>query len=265
MNLFFGNAQQQSVLWTPVQLGADLLVDLDAAAPGSVVYNGSNQVEAWHSINGATTVASQSTNANKPTFSTTSWDGARPSVTYNGNQYLVIPAFTVTNFSLFIVYEETNITTNDVRAIVMKRLNTSSSYLFFFGFNTNARNITIDQNGTSSPARWNTTHLPVINTKYMYSYIRPLAGTNRTFFSNGTMIASNATNANVSNNSQLVLGGDNTQASRGLIGKISEFVMVNNNMSAVNRQKMEGYLAYKWGITGSLPNDHPYKFVQPTV
>lgn len=28
-------------------------------------------------------------------------------------------------------------------------------------------------------------------------------------------------------------------------------------------QKAEGYLAHKWGLTGNLPSDHPFKNVSP--
>ena len=34
---------------------------------------------------------------------------------------------------------------------------------------------------------------------------------------------------------------------------------VSTALSSTNREKLEGYLAHKWGLTGSLSNDHPYK------
>ena len=47
-------------------------------------------------------------------------------------------------------------------------------------------------------------------------------------------------------------------------GNISEVVIYNSIASTQTRQKIEGYLAWKWGLTGSLPNSHPYKTVQPS-
>jgi len=35
------------------------------------------------------------------------------------------------------------------------------------------------------------------------------------------------------------------------------------NTDEATRQKMEGYLAHKWGTTDKLPSSHPYKFVTP--
>jgi len=45
---------------------------------------------------------------------------------------------------------------------------------------------------------------------------------------------------------------------------ISEVVVCNRNLTTVERQKLEGYLAHKWGLTANLPSDHPYKTVGPT-
>ena len=47
-------------------------------------------------------------------------------------------------------------------------------------------------------------------------------------------------------------------------GAINE-VVVAETSSATDRQKLEGYLAHKWGTTSSLPANHPYKTSAPTV
>jgi len=49
-----------------------------------------------------------------------------------------------------------------------------------------------------------------------------------------------------------------------LRGRVAEIVYTNSSLSTLNRQKLEGYLAHKWGLTANLPNDHPYKTVGPT-
>ena len=47
-------------------------------------------------------------------------------------------------------------------------------------------------------------------------------------------------------------------------GLIGEIVITNNLLTEDDRQRMEGYLAHKWGLEGSLPGDHPYKTDAPT-
>jgi hypothetical protein len=43
----------------------------------------------------------------------------------------------------------------------------------------------------------------------------------------------------------------------------AELVIVAGTLSASDRQKLEGYLAWKWGLQGSLPASHPYKSAAP--
>ena len=45
---------------------------------------------------------------------------------------------------------------------------------------------------------------------------------------------------------------------------VAEIIVLYEAISTVNRQKLEGYLAHKWGLTANLPADHPYKTVGPT-
>ena len=42
-------------------------------------------------------------------------------------------------------------------------------------------------------------------------------------------------------------------------GDLGELIIYNNELNISNLQKVEGYLAHKWGLTAKLPSDHPYK------
>jgi hypothetical protein len=55
--------------------------------------------------------------------------------------------------------------------------------------------------------------------------------------------------------------GNNTAL---LLGSIAEVVIFAGVVSDSNRQRIEGYLAWKWGLTANLPAGHPYKTVGPT-
>lgn len=46
-------------------------------------------------------------------------------------------------------------------------------------------------------------------------------------------------------------------------GKIGELVVVASDISTAEREKLEGYLAHKWGMAGALPSGHPYKSAPP--
>jgi hypothetical protein len=75
-----------------------------------------------------------------------------------------------------------------------------------------------------------------------------------TLYRNGTQIAQGA----------LTLNTDGNQIGTAMIGDMAEAVFVSRSLATLDRQKLEGYLAHKWGLTANLPNDHPYKTVGPT-
>ena len=47
------------------------------------------------------------------------------------------------------------------------------------------------------------------------------------------------------------------------VGVIAEVLILHSAVDDLTRQKTEGYLAHKWGLTANLPADHPYKSVAP--
>ena len=47
-------------------------------------------------------------------------------------------------------------------------------------------------------------------------------------------------------------------------GKIAEVIIIGHFVGDTERQKIEGYLAHKYGLTGSLASTHPYKTNAPT-
>lgn len=46
-------------------------------------------------------------------------------------------------------------------------------------------------------------------------------------------------------------------------GYIAEVVICNAKLADSDREKLEGYLAHKWGLESNLPNTHPYKNSAP--
>jgi hypothetical protein len=42
-------------------------------------------------------------------------------------------------------------------------------------------------------------------------------------------------------------------------------VIITEDIDEVSRQRVEGYLAWKWGLVDSLPSNHPYKNKPPYI
>lgn len=51
----------------------------------------------------------------------------------------------------------------------------------------------------------------------------------------------------------------------GINGVIAEFILTNETWTTDTRQKMEGYMAWKWGQEALLSIGHPYKLNPPTI
>ena len=48
-------------------------------------------------------------------------------------------------------------------------------------------------------------------------------------------------------------------------GNISEVILYNTALNTTQRQQIEGYLAWKWGLQSTLPAGHPFKTAAPTA
>jgi len=102
-----------------------------------------------------------------------------------------------------------------------------------------------------------------------YQIIGVVGGTlaleaNYYFWMDGTNSGASALVA-ADNSDPLTLGKYGTSATGLLNGKIAEVVMYQDIVSDGDRQKIEGYLAQKYGIWNRLPADHPYRYITPTV
>ena len=56
----------------------------------------------------------------------------------------------------------------------------------------------------------------------------------------------------------------NSNTSQNFEGRICEIIALRYFPDIGLRQKIEGYLAHKWGLAASLPAEHPYKIAAPT-
>ena len=83
-------------------------------------------------------------------------------------------------------------------------------------------------------------------------------------FIDGTLDGTtSATSSNGASTVSLAIGSYSPNANDvGLTGDLAEIVIW-NSASDSDRQHVEGYLAWKWGLEGNLPQDHPYKAAAP--
>lgn len=86
------------------------------------------------------------------------------------------------------------------------------------------------------------------------------------FAVNGTVGATFA-NINVGSDTSdaLTIGSAAGGSTEKFDGEIAEVVIAGQEVSVADRQRIEGYLANKWGLQIFLPSDHPFRDRAPTV
>ena len=267
-------------LWTPSQISTALW--LDAADASTIVLNGST-VSQWNDKSGNGRNFAQATAANQPTYSATVL-GGQPALTFDGASDFMSAGDTLdvgtTNLTIMTVVKYA--TNNQSGAIVGKsllgpgagrfslyraqsggNLGAGTQYATFFGtFDVSAGAFTQAVDASTSTkifgGEWN-------RTASGYAKV----------WENGTNTASVAyagDSLNLNNTNELWIGAyQDTSgtapptANSYMNGQIAEIVIAQSSLSTDNRQKLEGYLAWKWGLQANLPAGHPYKNSPPTI
>lgn len=243
-------------LWRPNTLGASLGLWLDAEDTASVILNGAT-VSQWSDKSGNGRNATQATGANQPTYTAAGLSG-RPVLTFNGttNSMPVDLSFVAgTSYSVSAVFARSSTKTNNW---IIGGNTALSNRQLLVGWSTNA---------TFSYAQYAN---DVLVTVPGYTTTTPLIATlgldtavGRSAYLDGTLGNSSTNKTAMISNTGGVLG--TWTAGSFYQGYIAEIVIATGALSSNDREKMEGYLAWKWGIEANLPAGHPYKSLPPTA
>ena len=238
----------------------------DTAGTTPITTNGQT-VALWKDKSGSTDNGTQSTAGNRPTYSsnsvvfssassqylTMSTPSTLPSgATPTGTYFFISKLTTGTNLQALFMYGPTTLTTG---ANFQFYYNTPSSQLTIDTFSTgvtsdstNALNATVifsstisNSGGTGTITGWRNSNSfgPITYTTASMTSQKGFIGVTQT--GRGT----SGTNAYYFN------------------GNIYEIIFYNTVLSTSQRQQVEGYLAWKWGLNANLPTTHPYYKIIP--
>jgi hypothetical protein len=237
--------------WTPAQLGSALALWLDAEDTASITLNGST-VSQWDDKSGNNRHATQATAANQPEYvASTAVLGGKPSVgataaTGYGLVGTITPSFAAREWLLVTAYLD------GVTALFPggNTFPTLMSGPEAFGFERAGV-------GSSGTAGWWSTSMwaafPYRNGAETTSTTAlPMPATLLRFDGPNTVTQTWG------------IGFNQATTNRTWRGPIGEVIAVGETLSTADRQKLEGYLAWKWGLEANLPVGHPYKTIPPT-
>lgn len=249
MTLGMHAVAQNRVFWTPKDLGSAVLAGwYDANDTATITLSGS-AVTQWDDKSGNGNHAVQATGASQPSY-------ASNRVTFDGSSdFFNVTGISMSSTSRFVAAvaqvatgesDSQNIVgpsewggfaaclrhTDDKQGI----LHTEVSFFALGSVVTTAADHVFIWNLTSSPWRLS------------YNGTETTGSSARTFTAGRTMLIGKETNFG---------------AARGLVNGSVRELLVASELSTANQQRVEGYLAWRWGLVSKLPTDHPYKAATP--
>lgn len=253
-----------TTVWTPAQLSPAMWFDADDAS--TITLNGSN-VSQWDDKSGNGRNATQATAANQPAYTTAGLNGKNV-VTFDGsdNGDILTTNYNLSDTHTIVLVSkagtQTSLPASGIRPLVMST--TTGGGLL--------RGIGAFRQGLSSPLI-DALDILIDNTR--------LTGVKDSWLPDEVIIASDTYDGSTlsawKNGStystplsvvrtgfgKLQIGGVDDISVRRFAGTLAEVVVLDTSASTENRQKLEGYLAHKWGLAANLPANHPYKTAPP--
>jgi hypothetical protein len=245
-----GGVSPPPPLWTPTALGSALALWLDADDAATITLNGST-VSQCNDKSGNNRHAFQATAANQPTYTPSGLNG-KPVITFDGvNDFLSSLGWSG------LISGLSGLTVSAViRGTFGSLINTAGN---------GGSQFSIESGG----AFWINTTTP-INIPFTanadiqnYTFDAGIRQAHR----NGTLLQQTTAAPNTINTASdsIIDIGRRSWVPQFLNANVSELLLIRAALSTTDRQRLEGYLAHKWGLEANLPAGHPFKSLPPTV
>ena len=245
--------------WSPELLGSSLALWLDAADASTITLNGAT-VSQWNDKSGNNNHATQAIAVSQPTYSAAGINN-KPSLNFDGTADVLPTALVLQHPMTLYAVAKSAVAAGSVRAIIgsgnlsyaLGILTAAPAVNAFALWNPNRNGGAYINNAQSTnPVVLGST--TVSNDENTWNTYVNGSNAGQAIWDTGTPNAPNFIRIGYSGNGAEYWSGD-----------ISEVVTLNRTATTNERQRIEGYLAWKWGLEANLPADHPYKNTPPIV
>uniref|UniRef100_A0A6C0HSB0 Lectin/glucanase superfamily protein n=1 Tax=viral metagenome TaxID=1070528 RepID=A0A6C0HSB0_9ZZZZ len=204
--------------------------------------------------------------ANTPITYNTTGLNSKPALTFTNTQWLTGSISNTNNtMTIFVVCSMNSLSKAAARIIGfsngagVKDYN-NGSFMSFYRLISNNKNIGPYRNGVSTSQS-----PPSYSTPYLFECWFDGANEYATVQKGNTTSITNAASSGNFAITYYTIGNnpDTSDNNANFYGFMSEILVYNTSLSTTDRQKIEGYLSWKWGIQGNLPSTHPYYSVSP--
>jgi hypothetical protein len=235
--------------WTPDVILTQIANWFDAGADATIIEQ-ANVVSEWRDRSGNNRHAVMDTLSARPTWAQSSLNN-KPSITFS-NDALWAPMPTLSGLCLFLVFQR-------------------SSSGTIFQMRKVGNEVVIDDNATGGfgTRLRNSAGTIASGPNYTVDTVPHVAAFTFTsgtleLFLDGTSRSTRTVSGSYPME-RLSLGGNGIDVTtQAYGGKISEAIVTNTLPDQATRERIEGYLAWKWGTVSLLPTAHPYKSAPPT-
>jgi len=246
--------------WTPDLLGVALEGWYDSSDSSTITESGGS-VSQLDDKSGNAEHLVQAVGANKPTTDSRTQNGLNV-LDCDGDDFLENLAFPITggDIALFIVAEIDSVDANSDSILSMNadaapdwQFDANNALAFDGRMNVTSMGSDVSLTGGAFAG-------PSI---YNINFDKTGAGIYNAFI-DGTQRAVNTTYSTAMDATQELRVFQNRGEITAPNGAFAEVILI-TDFTTVTREKIEGYLAHKWGLTANLPSGHPYKNLPPTA
>jgi len=242
--------------WTPAEITTALWLD---AADASTITESGGAVSQWDDKSGNDNHVAQSTSTLRPVVASNVLN-SKPVIRFDGTDDRLQTAgalFATPVFGVYSVTANRNPSGESAWAGQYLAGDGGRTLIYQNGVNTRlvamfTANTGINVTGTAN------------SSFHLFGYEKNLNNGNL-YYEAVNVGTSSSLIATISNTSWKI--GEPGAGSGGLFFRAeldaAEIVILSAPASTSDRQKIEGYLAHKWGLTANLPADHPYKVNPP--
>lgn len=234
--------------WQPTSAGLSVAAWYKADSTSNFTTS-SNYISQWNDDSGNSNNLTQGTSSNQP---------------FLYENYVL-------NKPVVQMLDDSNLTASDSSTLdiadgisfytVFAPATTTGSYTLFdkgtnYSISVTATTRNLQFVSTSSGATVNTSTSTGTLSLNNFQILGVVAG--QSFFINGTDSGGITNDKSTTTNSTVLTIGSS-------LGFLAELILFEGELEYNDRTKVEGYLAHKWKVQGSLPTSHPYKLFKPVL
>ncbi len=247
-------APPEMIDWTPAEITTT--VWLDAADSGTITES-LGEVSQWNDKSGNSLHAEQATGSAQPTIVPSSLNGMAAIEFDGSNDFMALPVHNFGNETSLYMVARAHTLSGD-RTILNRQAASSSDKAVYQHYVSSSGSLKEWRSGAETGDS-----TIAANGWFMFGEVQAASNSVECWLA-GLPLATGTSEIGWPGSTTLHIGKAQSNGALGWFsGDIAEIVIIQGAATDAERQKVEGYLAWKWGMEADLPLGHPYENEAP--